>query len=47
VVNVGHDGEVADEIKLGHARDIAWFRRGGKGVIKGMAPLATQGKLLR
>ncbi len=34
VVNVGHDGEVADEVKLGHARDIAGLTRGGKGVVR-------------
>ena len=32
VVNVGHDGEVADEIKLGHARRITHGPEGGKGL---------------
>ena len=33
VVNMGHDREIADEIKLGHARDIAGWTGGGKGVV--------------
>ena len=33
VVNMGHDREIADEIKLGHAGDITGCREGGKGVV--------------
>jgi hypothetical protein len=44
VVDVGHDGEIADEIKLGHARDIAGLRRGGKGLVRlGVSHCATRG----